>query len=141
MPDTSGDEVLAEIDTRGLDCRDVMLTAVDPAFDIVDMAFDAYVVKPVERADVTGVVAEMLERATYDDDFEQFRSLASKQAALEPEKNTAELESSEAYHPIEEWLATMRDDLGIETDDIEGIFGGTVPDIATSDASPQSAEE
>ncbi|PSP48282.1 DNA-binding protein [Halobacteriales archaeon QH_1_68_42] len=77
MPDRSGDEVLAEINSRALDPRVVMLTAVDPDFDIVDMPFDAYVVKPVERADVTHVVAEMVARAGYDDEFRRFLSLAS----------------------------------------------------------------
>ena len=51
MPDRSGDEVLAETNSRALDPRVVMLTAVDPDFDIVDMPFDAYVVKPVDRVD------------------------------------------------------------------------------------------
>jgi DNA-binding response OmpR family regulator len=134
MPDVSGDEVLAEIRARALDPRVVMLTAVDPDFDIVDMPFDAYVVKPVERRDVVGVVAEMCQRASYDDEFRRFLSLASKRAALEREKDEAELADSEEYDRIEERLDTLRERLGIDTEDVEGIFGGTVPDIASSDA-------
>jgi len=134
MPDVSGDEVLAEIRSRALDPRVVMLTAVDPDFDIVDMPFDAYVVKPVERADVVGIVAEMCERASYDDEFRRFLSLASKRAALEREKDDAELADSEEYDRIEDRLADLRERLGIDTEDVEGIFGGTVPDIARSGA-------
>jgi DNA-binding response OmpR family regulator len=129
MPDVSGDEVLAEIRSRALDPRVVMLTAVDPDFDILDMPFDAYVVKPVERADVVGVVDEMYERASYDDEFRRFLSLASKRAALEREKADAELADSEEYARVEDRLATLRERLGIDTEDVEGIFGGTVPDI------------
>jgi len=133
MPEISGDEVLAEIQSRALDPRVVMLTAVDPDFDIVDMPFDAYVVKPVERGDVVGVVEEMCRRASYDDEFRRFLSLASKRAALEREKDDAELADNEEYDRIEDRLATLRERLGIDTEDVEGIFGGAVPDIARSD--------
>jgi DNA-binding response OmpR family regulator len=136
MPDISGDEVLAEIRSRALDPRVVMLTAVDPDFDIVDMPFDAYVIKPVERADVTAVVAEMCERAGYDDEFRRFLSLASKKAALEREKDESTLEASEEYAHVERRLTTLREELGIETDGVEGIFDGAVPDIATTGVTP-----
>ena len=129
MPDRSGDEVLAEINSRALDPRVVMLTAVDPDFDIVDMPFDAYVVKPVDRTDVTGVVAEMVERAGYDDEFRRFLSLASKKAALEREKSEAELAASDEYDRVERRLADLRESLGVDTEDIESIFRGRVPDI------------
>jgi len=141
MPDVSGDEVLAEIRSRALDPRVVMLTAVDPDFDIVDMAFDAYVVKPVERADVTGVVAEMCERAGYDDEFRRFLSLASKKAALEREKDESALAESEEYAHVERRLADLREELGIDTGDVEGIFDGAVPDIASTGIRPTVASE
>jgi DNA-binding response OmpR family regulator len=141
MPDVSGDEVLAEIRSRALDPRVVMLTAVDPDFDILDMPFDAYVVKPVGRGDVVGVVAEMCQRAGYDDEFRRFLSLASKRAALEREKDDAELADSEEYDRIEDRLASLRERLGIDTEDVEGIFGGTVPDIAPGDAVTAATSE
>ena len=40
MPELSGDEVLEEIRNRGLDVRVVLLTAVDPDFEIVEMECD-----------------------------------------------------------------------------------------------------
>ena len=52
MPDMSGDDVLERVRERGLDCRVVMVTAVDPDFDIVEMPFDDYLTKPVMRDDV-----------------------------------------------------------------------------------------
>jgi len=129
MPDRSGDEVLAEIERRALDPRVVMVTAVDPEFDIVDMAFDEYVVKPVQRGDIVAVVEEMLDRAGYDDDFRQFLALASKKATLERERNSAELARSEEYERIERRLAEKRDSIGIETDDLEAVMRGDAPDI------------
>lgn len=141
MPDVSGDEVLAELDARTLDCRVVMLTAVDPEFDIVDMPFDAYVTKPVDRGEVRAVVDEMVSRADYDDEFRQFLSLCSKRAALEAEKNGAELEDSEEYRRVRRRIAEKREDLGIATDDLEGVFSGSVPDITPEDVKRTTASE
>jgi len=132
MPDLSGDEVLAEIERRALDPRVVMVTAVDPEFDIVDMPFDDYVVKPVKRADIADIVAEMLQRASYDDDLRQFLALASKQATLERERDSAALARSEEYERIQQRLAEMRDRLGVDTDDLEAVVRGDAPDIAAT---------
>ncbi len=134
MPDRSGDEVLAEIERRGLDPRVVMVTAVDPDFDIVDMPFDEYLVKPVQRREIEEVVEAMLERASYDDDFRQFLALASKKATLERERDSAELARSEEYERIERRLAERRDGLGLETDDLEAVMRGDAPDIAGATA-------
>src|SRR6056297_621842 len=122
MPEVSGDAVLEEIQSRQLDCRVVMLTAVDPDFDIIDMGFDEYLVKPIEREELNDVVEEMLERATYDDDFRRYLALVSKKATLEEEKSTAELEASEEYTQIEDRLADRREQVGVDLSDLEEEF-------------------
>src|SRR6056297_2559170 len=122
MPEVSGDAVLEEIESRQLDCRVVMLTAVDPDFDIIDMGFDEYLVKPIEREELNEVVREMLERATYDDDFRRFLALVSKKATLEEEKSSAELEASDEYSRIEDRLAERREQVGVDLGDLEKDF-------------------
>ncbi len=52
MPGLSGDEVLSELRRRELHSRVVMVTAVKPDFDIIDMGFDDYLVKPVSKDDL-----------------------------------------------------------------------------------------
>ena len=122
MPEVSGDAVLEEIESRQLDCRVVMLTAVDPDFDIIDMGFDEYLVKPIEREELNEVVREMLERATYDDDFRRFLALVSKKATLEAEKSSAELEASDEYGRIRERIEERREQVGIDVSDLEDDF-------------------
>ena len=100
MPDCSGDEVLDRLRERGLECRVVMVTAVDPDFDIVEMVFDDYLTKPVSREDLVGAVEEMRERDEYDRTVREFFSLASKKATLEAEKTRAELQDSEEYRQM-----------------------------------------
>lgn len=141
MPDLTGGDVLERLEQRALDCRVVMLTAVDPTPDVVDMPFDAYVVKPVQRGDVVSMVEEMLDRAAYDDDFRRFLSLASKQATLKREVDGAELASSEEFERIEARLAELRGRLGVATEDLEGILDGSTPDIATPDGGQDSVTE
>ena len=97
MPGLSGDEVLSEVRARDIDCQVAMVTAVEPGFDIVEMGFDDYVIKPVARADLTGLVDSLLRRATFDEQFRECFALASKIAALEANRDAKELERSEEY--------------------------------------------
>ena len=83
MPDVSGDDVLAEIDARGLDCRVAMMTAVAPDTDIVEMPFDEYLVKPVDQESVTETVEELLVRAEFDERIREYFALASTEAVLD----------------------------------------------------------
>ncbi|ERH10672.1 MAG: response regulator receiver protein [halophilic archaeon J07HX64] len=56
MPGMSGDEVLEELNNRDYDGRVVMVTAIDPGFDVLDMPFDDYLCKPVDREDIREVI-------------------------------------------------------------------------------------
>lgn len=100
MPGLSGDEVLEEIRKRGLDCRVVMLTAVDPAVEITEMEFDDYVVKPVERDELRAVVDRALRISEYNDRMQELTSLKLKRNVLEIELPSRELERSEKYRNL-----------------------------------------
>ncbi|WP_299267791.1 response regulator [Halorientalis sp.] len=138
MPEVSGDAVLEEIESRQLDCRVVMLTAVDPDFEIIDMGFDEYLVKPIEREELNEVVSEMLERATYDDDFRRFLALVSKKATLEEEKSSAELEASDEYAKIKQRLADRRDQVGVDMSDLEENFSDVSGTLKVTDMDASS---
>jgi CheY-like chemotaxis protein len=125
MPDMSGDEVLDTIAARGIDPAVVMVTAVDPDFDIVEMPFDEYLTKPVSRADLLETVSEMLVRTTYDDQVQAYFAMAAKKAALESQKNAQKLEASDEYQAVSERLEALRetaDSTVAEVDDYEALF-------------------
>lgn len=111
MPDTSGDEVLDEIRTRGLDCRVVMLTAVDPDVDIIDMEFDDYVTKPVTQDDIVDTVETMIARSNYGDLLQEYFAVASKRATLETELTDEELAESEEYDELVIEAEALREEL------------------------------
>lgn len=125
MPGMSGDDVLEEIETRGLDCRVVMVTAVDPGFDIIEMAFDDYLTKPVGRSDLLEMVETMLSRDSYDEQLQEYFAMASKKATLESEKNPVELDAHEEYLEVSERVEALREEADstvAELDDFESAF-------------------
>jgi len=132
MPDMTGDEVLAEIRGRGIDCRVAMITAVEPDLDIVEMPFDDYLVKPVTREDLHGLVEVLLRRAGYDARAQEFFQLASKKAALEstPDVN---VEEEEEYQELTARMEELREDLNerlseLTDDDFKQAFA-SFPDF------------
>jgi DNA-binding response OmpR family regulator len=127
MPDYSGDEVLAAIRDRDPDCRVVMVTAVDPDFDIVEMGFDDYLTKPVMREDLNESVEAMAERDEYDDTLQVYYALTSKKATLEAEKTPSELENSEEYQQMVERVRDLQEEADttaarFEDDDFDTLF-------------------
>lgn len=124
MPGISGDEVLRTIRARDLDCRVVMVTAVDPALELLELPFDDYLVKPVSREQLRNVVSAMLIRNTCDDTIREVVALASKMATLESKLTIPELEASSAYADIEARFNTLRveGDLGEPTDELYKEF-------------------
>ncbi|WP_135854285.1 response regulator transcription factor [Halorussus salinus] len=113
MPGQSGDEVLEVIRDRDLNCRVVMVTAVKPDFDILEMGFDDYLVKPVSKDELHEIVEQMLTRVDYGAQLQEYYSLVSKKAVLEAEKDSEELQKNDEYAALEAEI----EDLGEEVDD------------------------
>jgi DNA-binding response OmpR family regulator len=118
MPGLSGDEVLARIRERELDCRVAMVTAVEPDFDILEMGFDAYLCKPIRSQQLHETVENLLERAAYDDMLQEYYSLVEKQATLEATKSSAELADNGEYLGLRERVDELQEDL---SDTLGGI--------------------
>lgn len=107
MPGMDGDDVLEGIRTDGYSCRVAMITAVDPAFDIVDLPFDAYLTKPVEEAALRTTVEQLLELGDYDAAAAREFRLKEKLANLENELSPDELARSDDYAELRSKLETL----------------------------------
>ncbi|WP_135302973.1 response regulator transcription factor [Haloarcula amylovorans] len=119
MPVISGNEVLAEIEERGLPCRVAMVTAVDPDFDILEMRVDDYLVKPVTRDDLVSVVERLRKVASYSDNLQDLTTRKLKRNVLQVEKPQAELDESERYQRLQAEIAEIEervDELSAELD-------------------------
>jgi len=111
LPEQSGDDVLEEIHASGHDCRVAMVTAVDPDFDMLELGIDAYVVKPVDRDDLEGLVSRLLARSLYSEEVQEYFALASKRATLETTKQREDLAANERYQELQDAIEEKRQDL------------------------------
>ena len=114
MPELSGDEVLERIRASDADCRVVFVTAVDPGPDTIDLPFDDYLVKPVDRSTVVDAIERMLHRNTYDERLMEVVNLASRMATLESKMDIEELEDSDEYVALRKRLADLRSETGLD---------------------------
>lgn len=115
MPGMSGDELLETIRAHEGDCRTIMVTAVSPDLDIVDLPFDEYLVKPISKETLQDAVERMLVRTTFDTKIQTLLSLASKMATLEAKLTLADLTASDEYAALDAQFSALREELD-ETD-------------------------
>ena len=111
LPDGSGDEILEQINGRRPACRVAVVTAVAPDFDILDMDFDDYIVKPVGRSELRDTVEQMLTRSEFRSLVREYFALLSKYATLKTHKTEAELEKSTEFVRLEAQIERRRDEL------------------------------
>ncbi|WP_396612381.1 response regulator transcription factor [Haloferax sp. S1W] len=97
MPGRSGVDVLHELRDRGHDFPVVMVTGVDPDVDIVQMPIDDYLVKPVDRTDLTSTLRTLLAQRSDDEQVREFFRLARKKAVLEASRDGSSLSMSDEF--------------------------------------------
>jgi len=127
LPDAPGEEVLDFIEEHELDCRVAMVTGVEPDFDIIDMGFDLYIVKPVTRSELLEAVETLFVRSEYGGLLREAASLASKRALLESEKSDDALSASDEYSLLLERMSELDDELldlagSLSSDDYRVMF-------------------
>jgi DNA-binding response OmpR family regulator len=127
MPGISGDEVLNKIRDRELRIRVAMVTAVDPDFDIIEMPFDDYVIKPVSRDDLFETINRLLRSSEYEERLRRYYALTAKHATLMANKPESELAESDQFRQLESELEEIRDALNetiseFDDDDFAAAF-------------------
>jgi len=125
MPGLWGNEVLGQIRADGYDCQVIMVTAIDPEFDIIEMPFDDYLCKPVDKETLVEAIEQQLTAKQYGETVSELFRDTSKLTVLESEMSQQELEGSEEYQRLKETTNAMRSDaesLMSELDDFEAAF-------------------
>ena len=141
MPALSGDEVLSEIREKQYETRVAMVTAVEPDFDIIEMPFDDYVIKPVSTAELFQTIEQLLLYAEYEERLRECYSLTAKYAALETSKPQAVLEESEEFAELKAELAAVRAALDEITDSFDATdFELLFRDFETGESAPDGTQ-
>lgn len=124
MPETSGDEVLAELRELGYDCPIIMTTAVDPDLNILEMEFDDYLTKPISMDTLLDTLDQHLARQTSEDDprLAEFFRLRSKLAVLEENHTRAELDRDEEYTRLKRRAESLEAALEDDVEDFRELY-------------------
>jgi DNA-binding HxlR family transcriptional regulator/DNA-binding response OmpR family regulator len=126
MPGLTGDELVDWIRANHLDCRIVMLTSQDPGTDVLDLGFDEYLTKPVERSDVLAIVDAVLSRREYDARVREYLALRSKQALLRAELASEDRGEANEFEQLRGRIAELEAELD-EIPDESGIADALRP--------------
>jgi CheY-like chemotaxis protein len=121
MPGMSGDEVLERLSEDGFGGRVIMVTAIDPGFDVLDMPFDDYLCKPVDREDIREAVAQQCTILGYETLGEYF-SAASKRSVIETELPEEKRADHEEYQRTSERARQLRERALRLLDDADDLF-------------------
>ena len=109
MPELSGDSVLDRIREQGYDCGVVMVTGIDPDFDVITMPFNEYLTKPVTSEDLVTAIERVQALSIRDLQVQDFFSLVAKRYTLEAEKTQEELDESDEYARLTQRIEDLRD--------------------------------
>jgi len=125
MPGITGDEVLQRVREANAAARVVMVTAIDPDVDIVDMEFDDYLCKPIGKETLLEAVEHQLTAREYGETVQELFRATSKVGVLEAETSTEALDDSAAYQELTQRIEELRaeqSELIEELDDFEAAF-------------------
>lgn len=112
MPRMGGDEFLHAMKDQGYDARVVMVTAVDPGPDIVSLAFDDYITKPVTKDVVRNVIERMLRLRKAGKAVREYHSLERRRDVLRTARQTTGVSDSEAFELLTRRLEAAAKDAG-----------------------------
>jgi len=101
MPGLSGDDVLEKLERRKFHGRVVMVTAVDPSVEVLEMPFDDYLCKPVEREDVRTVINQQRQILAFET-LGDFFGLEAKRAIIEAEMSPEQRRQHDQYVDVAE---------------------------------------
>jgi DNA-binding response OmpR family regulator len=122
MPGLSGDDVLERLRGRGYDGVVVMVTAVDPDLNILEMDFDDYLCKPVDRETILRTLEQHLGPPdSTDDRLREFFRVISKLSVLRAEETRAALEADEEFRRLEKRADELATDLRERVDGFEDL--------------------
>jgi CheY-like chemotaxis protein len=118
MPDLSGDKVASRIEELNINPKVVMVTAVDPDLDLLELEFSEYIIKPITRSGLREAVERMTDHAKIETELREMLSLASKLSTLENKLNIEEIEQSEQYQRLSARFENRKEELQVDEDEM-----------------------
>ena len=108
MPRFSGQRVLKRVRDGEYDCRVIMVTAIDPEFELIELPCDDYLCKPVSKLTLEATIQQQLAARAYDEPVRELFQGVSKLAVLEATKTDSELAASASYRQLKDRVTATR---------------------------------
>jgi CheY-like chemotaxis protein len=108
MPGMSGDEVLEHIEDWDMDCRVVMVTAIDPDETVAELGFDDYLTKPVSKDKLAETIEQLLLFDQYERLLTEYHNVTKTYATLKANHDGGQ---TEILEQIDEERAQIRQQL------------------------------
>jgi DNA-binding response OmpR family regulator len=126
MPELPGDEVLAEIQDSECEPRIIMLTAVEPGPDIIDMDFHDYLRKPVDKESLVDAIDQQLRVRRHEGHLGEYLEVRSKLALLSVQLPPKAEELDKLRERAARLESELDDSLGEfeSVEDLTSSFGG-----------------
>ncbi|MEZ3170107.1 response regulator [Halorubrum sp. RMP-47] len=121
MPNQSGDDVLTELRSYDIHTRIIMVTAVDPGLELLDLPFDDYLCKPVEREDIRTAVDQQCQVLAYELLGEYFQT-ESRRSVIAAEINPERLAEHEEYNALDTRTEVLRERISRLIPDVDEML-------------------
>lgn len=118
MPEHYGGEVLQEAREKALHTPVAMVTAVTPDLDVIEMPFDDYVTKPVDREGLLRTVDELLDISETREVVREFVRAGFKLHKLQKEHSMELLKTHAEYQQLKRDYYELQDDVVDQMDDL-----------------------
>jgi len=122
MPGYSGDDVLEMLEQRDADPAVIVVTAIDPDPDVLEMPFDDYLVKPVQHEDLVDAIELQMTAREHDEALQRFLRLEAKRRVLLAEHREVALEGESEWEALVDEHDQLRQRLSRELDDFEAVL-------------------
>lgn len=100
-----GRTVACKLAETEYDTHIVMISWMEPDFDIVEYPIESYVEKPVTEDDLLAIVDQYQTQQSYISALEEYFALSSKLAAIEASQPGDELETNDEYNRLKQRVA------------------------------------
>lgn len=97
MPELSGDDLARAVRDAGMTIPILLVSGDRPDFGVLDVPFNDYLVKPVDRPEVQAAIEELFLRRSYREPVQRFLDLVARLDVLETELPREALLGNDEY--------------------------------------------
>ncbi|MFQ3476742.1 response regulator [Halonotius sp. F2-221B] len=110
MPGMAGDDVIKRIDEWELEFQVILVSAIDPDTDIIDLPFDGYLTKSVSTDELLDAVEQAFLKRRYEELVAEYNAAAETYDVLREAHTQTELDDNEEFAELESRLTELKDE-------------------------------